>query len=211
MFDWSTHKHGLPIMNKPLRVGITGGIGAGKSLICKIFQILGVPLYDADSRAKWLMGHDVDLGREIQATFGQQSFVNNELDRQYLAKLVFNNKTALTQLNGMVHPAVAKEFKQWVNAQNANYVMKEAALLIESGSYKSLDSLIVVVAPEPIRINRVVDRDPHRSQKDVQNIIANQISDTERIEHADYIIQNDESALIVPQVIQIHKELLLKK
>ena len=190
-------------MNKPWLVGITGGIGTGKSLVSRIFQILGAPVYDADSRAKWLMENDRDLTEQIKARFGQQAFLEKKLNRLYLAKTVFNNQLALKALNALVHPAVALDFESWAAEQNTSYVIKEAALLIESGSYNNLDSLIVVTAPESLRFQRVLARDPHRSAEDLQAIIDKQLADTEKIAKANHVIINDESSLIIPEVIRL--------
>ncbi|HNV28127.1 MAG TPA: dephospho-CoA kinase [Cyclobacteriaceae bacterium] len=194
-------------MQKPIQIGITGGIGSGKSLVCKIFGVLGVPAYDADSRAKNLMTTDGILIDQIKKEFGSLSYdVKGGLNREFLSATVFSKQDKLKQLNALVHPRVAVDYKQWVEEHEGNkYVLKEAALLFESGSYKELDKIIVVTAPKEIRIERVLARDNHRTKEDVEKIIQNQISEEEKEAKANFIIRNNESELIVPQVVDLHK------
>ncbi|HRG80612.1 MAG TPA: dephospho-CoA kinase [Cyclobacteriaceae bacterium] len=194
-------------MQKPIQIGITGGIGSGKSLVCKIFGVLGVPAYDADSRAKNLMTTDGILIDQIKKEFGSLSYdVKGGLNREFLSATVFSKQDKLKQLNALVHPRVAVDYKQWVEEHAGNkYVLKEAALLFESGSYKELDKIIVVTAPKEIRIERVLARDNHRTKEDVEKIIQNQISEEEKEAKANFIIRNNESELIVPQVVDLHK------
>jgi len=194
-------------MHVPIQVGITGGIGSGKSLVCRIFQTLGVPVYDADSRAKKLMTTDGILIDQIQKEFGTLSY-NEEgmLNRELLSKAVFNQPEKLSRLNAMVHPRVALDYSRWVSEQReVKYCLKEAALLFESGSYQSLDKIIVVTASDELRIKRVLQRDPHRSKADVEGIIKNQMSQEEKVSRADFVIKNDESELVVPQVLKLHE------
>ena len=192
---------------KPLLVGITGGIGAGKSVVCKIFMTLGVPIYDADSRAKWLMKNDESLKQRIQELFGPESFLNNELDREFIGKKAFHNPQLLNELNGLVHPVVAQDFKTFTEQHAAvNYVIKEAALLIETGSYTSLDHLILVTAPLEVRLARVKKRDTHRTRQDIEAIISKQLSDDEKIPLSDTIIVNDNRTLLIPQVLKLHEQ-----
>ncbi|HPW62049.1 MAG TPA: dephospho-CoA kinase [Cyclobacteriaceae bacterium] len=194
-------------MQKPIQIGITGGIGSGKSLVCKIFGVLGVPAYDADSRAKNLMTTDGILIDQIKKEFGSLSYdVKGGLNREFLSATVFSKQDKLKQLNALVHPRIAVDYKQWVEEHEENkYVLKEAALLFESGSYKELDKIIVVTAPKEIRIERVLARDNHRTKEDVEKIIQNQISEEEKEAKANFIIRNNESELIVPQVVDLHK------
>lgn len=195
-------------MNKPLQVGITGGIGSGKSLICRIFGCLGIPLYDADSRAKGLMTTDRILVEQIKKEFGNLSYRSDgELNKEHLRK-AFSVPEELNKLNALVHPCVAADYKRWVDQQvGSKYVIKEAALLIESGSAKTLDYLIVVIAPKAMRIQRILKRDPQRSLQEIENIITSQTSDEEKIEMADVVIVNDGSRLVIPQVLELHKRL----
>lgn len=190
-------------------VGITGGIGSGKSTVCEIFKTLGIPVYDADTRAKHLMQHDESLKTEIIQTFGDESYHKGQLNRQYLASKVFRDPDQVAKINALVHPAVTTDFNAWIKEQQAPYVLKEAALLIESGSYKQLDFLINVFAPINLRIMRVQKRDPQRSLKEIKEIIGKQVSEEKRSELADAIINNDEHELLIPQVLKIHRRLIV--
>ncbi len=192
-------------MKKPLEVGITGGIGCGKTWVCRIFGSLGIPLYDADSRAKNLMTTDRILVEQIKKEFGSLSY--NEaggLNKEHLRR-AFGDSQALQRLNELVHPRVAIDYATWVKQQYGfNYVIKEAALLIESGSAEKLDKLIVVFAPKSLRIQRILKRDPNRTPEEIENIIRNQMDEQEKVKKADYVIVNDESRLVIPQVLVLH-------
>lgn len=197
-------------MNKPLEVGITGGIGCGKTLICRVFGSLGIPLYDADSRAKNLMTTDRILVEQIKKEFGGLSYdATGSLNKVHLRK-VFGDSQALQKLNELVHPRVAVDYAKWVKQQKgAKYVIKEAALLIESGSAEKLDKLIVVFAPKLIRIKRILKRDPHRTPEEIENIMNNQMDEQEKMKRADYVIVNDESRLVIPKVLDLHDRFIL--
>lgn len=196
-------------MKKPLQIGVTGGIGSGKTLVCHIFTVLGVPVYDADSRAKTLMTTDGILVSQIKKEFGVLSFrADGSLDREYLAKHVFNNPDKLKILNSLVHPRVGEDYARWVNEQSSSYVLKEAALLFEAQSNRTLDKIIVVSAPEELRIKRVLVRDKQRTEQQVKDIIRNQLEEDKKLKLADYIIQNDERRPLIPQVIELHKKFL---
>lgn len=193
-------------MNAPLQIGITGGIGSGKSLVCKIFQCLGVPVYDADSHAKELMTTDGILVSEIKKEFGVLSYdADGGLNREYLTKEVFSDSDRLRTLNKLVHPRVGIDYKKWVDQKkNQPYVLKEAALLYEAGSDRSLHKVIVVHANESLRIQRVLKRDPHRTADQVRAIIRNQMPEDEKLKRADFMIRNDETTLLIPQVLSLH-------
>lgn len=197
-------------MGKPLQIGITGGIGSGKSLVCKIFNALGTPTYDADSRAKMVMTTDGILVEAIKKEFGVLSYdAKGVLNRQHLANTVFNQPDKLKRLNELVHPRVALDYEHWVSSQtNVKYVLKEAALLFESGSYQSLDKILVVTAPETLRVQRVLIRDPHRSAEQTKEIIRNQMEEEEKMKRADYVIVNDETTLLIPQVLNLHLQFI---
>lgn len=196
-------------MKKTLQIGITGGIGSGKSLVTRIFSLLGVPVYDADSRAKSIMTTDGILVSQIKKEFGVLSFRSDgSVNREYLADHVFSNPDKLKVLNNLVHPRVAEDFKRWVNGQQSAYVIKETALLFETGSGNQLDKIIVVSAPEPLRISRVLQRDAHRTEQQVKDIMRNQLSEEEKLSRADYILVNDEKKLLIPQVLELHQQLL---
>ncbi|MBN8576536.1 MAG: dephospho-CoA kinase [Cytophagales bacterium] len=193
---------------KPLQVGITGGIGSGKSLVCKIFNALGVPSYDADSRAKSVMTTDGILVEQIKKEFGTLSYdASGVPDRKYLAAAVFNNPQKLAKLNELVHPRVVLDYAQWLGSQaNVKYVLKEAALLVESGSYKELDYLVLVSASVETRIARVLGRDAHRTRQDVEAIITNQSTEETKLQQADFVIHNNNDTLLIPQVVALHQK-----
>ena len=197
--------------SRPLLVGITGGIGSGKSTVCKIFALLGVPVYAADDRAKWLMIHNIDLKNQILDKFGPSSYqINGELNREYLADTIFSSPERVSDLNALVHPAVKKDFEQWISQQNTPYVLKEAALLFETGAAKELDYIINVSSPLRVRLARVLLRDPHRSEQQVHQIINQQLPDEEKNGRADFLIKNADNKLLLPQVIALNEELLGK-
>ena len=174
-----------------LKVGITGGIGSGKSTITSLFHDLGVPIYNSDERAKWLLSNDVDLMDQIKILFGQESYSNNKLNRAHIANIVFQDNDMLKQLNAIVHPLVKIDFENWLLLQKKEpLVIKEAAILIESGAYKELDVLIVVLADKKTRIKRVINRD-NVSKEDVEKRMETQISDSERLKFANFSVDNN--------------------
>jgi dephospho-CoA kinase len=191
-----------------LKIGITGGIGAGKSTVSQLFKTLGVPVYNSDERAKWLMNHDLDLKIKIIKLFGDNAYTSHEeVDRMLIAQKVFNDKLLLVQLNALVHPAVKKDYLNWsISFDKKKYSLKESALLFETGIYKELDKNILVVAPLNIRIERVMKRDGI-SQELVEQRIKNQLPEEEKIPLADYIIYNDESNSLIEQVLTIHQQI----
>ncbi|MEC9160216.1 MAG: dephospho-CoA kinase [Bacteroidota bacterium] len=192
-----------------LKVGITGGIGSGKSTITSLFHDLGVPIYNSDERAKWLLSNDVDLMDQIKILFGQESYSNNKLNRAHIANIVFQDNDMLKQLNAIVHPLVKIDFENWLLLQKKEpLVIKEAAILIESGAYKELDVLIVVLADKKTRIKRVINRD-NVSKEEVEKRMETQISDSERLKFANFSVDNntDQSNLKM-QVGELYKQLL---
>lgn len=194
-------------MNRPKLVGLTGGIGAGKSTVASIFKLLGVPVYDADGRAKSLMNTDQELVEAIQEVFGEAAYDNGKLNRAYLADRVFKSESATNKLNAMVHPAVARDFTRWASEQQAPYIIKEAALLFETDSYQQLACTILVVSSIELRMRRISHRDPQRSQEQIRNIIQRQLPVEQAMEFAQYCIYNDEQQLLLPQVLAIHEQL----
>lgn len=196
-------------MNKPLLVGLTGGIGSGKTTVSRIFISLGVPVYYADDRGKWLMSHDEQLKAAVMETFGAESYnEKGELNREYLAQRVFSDDEELQKLNGLVHPAVGRDFKAWVNQHsNEPYLIKEAALIFEGGSYKELDKVINVSATRETRIHRVLLRDLQRSREQVLAIMEKQLSENERKRRSDYLIDNNGEKLLIPQVLDVDASL----
>ncbi|WP_027000473.1 dephospho-CoA kinase [Eisenibacter elegans] len=197
-------------MTSVKKIGITGGIGAGKSIVCKVFAALGIPIYSADERAKWLMSHDATLVEGVKAAFGTESyFPDGTLNRAYLAKTVFVDTQHIATLNALVHPRVGEDYRAWVQTQNkAPYTLNEAALMFESGRYQDLDKVITVFAPEALRIRRIRHRDPQRSEAEIAGIIAKQMNEADKCARADWIIHNDDQQLVIPQVLAIHQAIL---
>jgi len=189
-----------------IRLGLTGGIGSGKSTVAKIFQGFGVPVYDSDSRAKWLMNNKHELVEGIQQLFGKEAYLNGKLNRKHIAAVAFEDKSLLGQLNELVHPAVGKDFEDWCNFQLSRFIIKEAAILIESGAYKSCDKIIVINAPVDVRIQRVVERD-NCDPNDVLKRMQHQYTDEQRSQHADYIINNYGKEHLIHQVRVIMQDL----
>lgn len=194
--------------SRPLKVGITGGIGSGKSTVCQVFKILGIPVYPADDRAKWLMAHDTTLISLLSEAFGPEAYLpDGTLNRTFLAQKVFSDPEKVKKINSIVHPAVGKDFKSWAEKQNSPYLLKEAALLFETGSAQDLDKVINVSSPLKIRMARVLMRDPHRDKDQVNHIINQQLPDEKKNELADFVIKNAENKLLIPQILDIHKKL----
>lgn len=191
-----------------LLVGITGGIGSGKSTVCKIFEVLGVPIYYADDRAKYLMQHDLALVQNLKEAFGNDIYQDGNLDRALLASRVFTDKGKLAKLNSLVHPAVAQDAIDWQQANSqAPYTLREAALLFEAGIYKALHKVIVVTAPLEVRVARVMNRDSVTKEQ-VLDRIANQWSEDEKVALADFVVQNDGEVELIAQVLKIHAQLI---
>lgn len=190
-----------------LVLGLTGGIGSGKSTIAKIFQSFGVPIYNSDDRAKNILFSDKEVHDALREEFGSSIFTNDLPDREKLAQLVFTNENKLKALNAIIHPRVAEDFEQWKNQQKSKIVLKEAAILIESGACKSVDKIVVVSAPEDIRIQRVMHRD-NVSKEDVIVRMKNQFSEEERLKYADFIVDNSGNQHLISQVEKIIKELM---
>ena len=193
--------------NKPLLVGLTGGIGSGKSTIAKIFNALGVKVYNSDFEAKNIVNTDVEVIKLIKQKFGKEIYEKGLINSKKLAQLVFNNKTALEELNAIVHPKVKQHFEQWIQHHLTEKILiKEAAILIESGAYKGLDKIILVTAPEELKIKRVLARD-NSKETDIRKKIAAQLNDIEKTKYTNYTIYNNEKDLVIPQVLNIYNEL----
>lgn len=186
-----------------IKIGITGGIGSGKSTVCSLFQVLGIPVYNADNEAKNLMVNDATLKNNIINLLGAETYKNGELNREFIASKVFKDTDLLKKLNDIVHPAVKKDFIAWSEKQIAPYVIYEAALMIESGSYKLLDKVIVVTAPLEQRIARVCERDKVHQEK-VLARIKNQLGQEEMLKYADHVITNDGKTSLISQVLELH-------
>ena len=197
-----------------IKIGITGGIGSGKSTVCRIFETFGIPVFYADTVAKEIMVTDPVLVAGVKDAFGQESYDEaGRLNNKHIAGIVFGNSVELARLNSVVHPAVFRAFDNWLDKVpvSAPYILKEAALLFESGSYKACDKSVLVTAPAELKIKRVMDRDGVTAEQ-VQARMDKQMSDSEKIKMADFLIRNDESQPVIVQVLDLHHQFLnLKK
>ena len=206
-----TMKRRIKTNHVVIKVGITGGIGSGKTTVCKLFEELGVPVYYADDRAKYLMQHEHYLIDEIKKYFGEEIYADGKLNKKLLAEIAFNDKVKLEKLNSLVHPAVFHDADNWMEEQKQKknrYSIKEAALLVETGSYKDLDKLIVVAAPLQTRMKRVSERD-HVKPEEVMARIKNQLPEAQKVKLADFVIKNEKDvAYLRKQVKKIHEQLM---
>ena len=193
-----------------LKIGLTGGIGSGKTTVARIFEILGIPVYYADTEAKRIMNEDEALRQQIIGLFGKDAYVDNRLNRTYIASMVFNDRAKLDSLNALVHPATVADSEAWMERQTSHYAIKEAALIFEASVDKQLDYVIGVSAPELLRIQRVTGRD-NVSAEEVERRMKNQISEEEKMKLCDFIIVNDERSLVIPQVLDLHEKLIVLK
>jgi dephospho-CoA kinase len=187
-----------------LRVGITGGIGSGKSTVCRIFRVLGVPVFHADAEARRLYEEDPTVRAAMIAEFGESLYASGVLDKRMLALLIFRNEQARRKVNSIVHPLVRQRFDRWCGERAAHaYVVMEAAILVETGGHGAVDALVVVTAPENVRLARVLQRDG-ATEEEVRARMAAQGTDVERLALADAVIVNDDRALVIPQVLELH-------
>lgn len=189
------------------RVGLTGGIGSGKSTVAHIFEVLGIPVYYADDASKRLLNEDEELKDKIKTAFGKDAYSNGELNRKYLSDLVFNDSEKINLLNSFVHPATIKDALHWMQMQKAPYVIKEAALIFESGSSKDLDYVIGVKSPVELSIKRAMARD-NISEEQVKARMDKQMDEESKIRLCNYVIVNDEQQLLIPQVLSLHEKFL---
>lgn len=195
----------------PLKVGITGGIGSGKTTVANIFNTIGIPVFDADAAARKVMNEDEPLKQNIRSFFGNEAYTNGILNRKYIADIVFNDAFKLEKLNAMVHPVTIAMAEKWMQQQTTPYVLKEAAIIFESGAASGLDYIIGVFAPQHLRIQRVMQRDKV-SREEVLGRMSKQIDEFMKMKLCDFVITNDEQQLVIPQVLSVHEKLLsLKK
>lgn len=190
-----------------LKIGLTGGIGSGKTTVARIFEVLAIPVYYADDAAKRLMNENEDLKNSIIKAFGTDAYLNNTLNRAYLSNVVFNDTEKLNALNSIVHPATINDAIKWFKNQNAPYVIKEAALIFESGSQKELDFVIGMKSPVELRIKRAIFRD-HIPAEQIQSRMNKQMNEDEKMRLCDYVIVNDEQEMLIPQVLALHERFL---
>ncbi len=189
-----------------LKVGLTGGIGSGKSTVGRILRLLGVPLFVADEAGRELLANDPEVHQALRARFGDTVFANGNPDRKAIANIVFNDSSALADLNAIIHPAVRKAFSMWAAEQHTPYVVMEAAILAETGGHSAFDRIVVVSAPEALRMQRVMQRDG-AGEPEVLARMRNQATEEQRLAVADHVIINDDTRLVIPQVITLHDTL----
>lgn len=187
-----------------LKIGLTGGIGSGKSTVAKIFETLGIPVYYADAEAKRLMNSSETLKKVIRQNFGEATYENDQLNRKYLAGIVFNNPEKLELLNALIHPVTINDAEQWMQQQSAPYSIKEAALLFESGAAENLDFIVGVYAPQALRIKRVMKRDGLTADE-IMKRINRQVNEEMKMKLCDFVITNNEQELLIPQVLKLHQ------
>jgi len=190
-----------------LKIGLTGGIGSGKSTVAKIFETLGIPVYYADAEAKRLMNSSKSLKEAIQQNFGQASYENEQLNRKYLADIVFSNQEKLELLNALIHPVTIIDAEQWMQRQSTPYCIKEAALLFESGAAENLDFIIGVYAPQALRIKRVIKRD-NLTPDEILKRINRQVHEEMKMKLCDFVVTNNEQELLIPQVLKLHQHFI---
>ena len=196
---------------KPKLIGITGGIGAGKSTVSTICKHLGFKVYNSDQRAKEIVSEDSTIKKKLISFFGNNIYKNGVLDRKFLSDKIFNDKSSLQQINSIIHPAVKKDFNSWViNNSNEKILFKESALLLESGAYKELDKIILIVSDKNLRVSRVLNRDQKRSKKEIESIIDKQINESEAIKYADIVIDNNHKKMLLPSVIKEIEKLIVE-
>jgi dephospho-CoA kinase len=189
------------------KLGITGGIGSGKTSVCRVFDVLRIPVFSADREAQEIMENDDNIILQINSIVGKDLYKNGSLDRMDLAKIIFNDSSLLVKVNSLIHPAVFNQFTKWVLLQTAPYVIMEAAILFESGAGKYVDSVATVVAPVEQRVKRVIHRNK-LSREQVLDRMRNQMDDETRMKLSDYIIHNSENDMIIPTILKIHYEIL---
>lgn len=190
-----------------LRIGLTGGIGSGKTTVAQIFEVLGIPVYYADVEAKRLMNTNTVLKNSILKNFGEESYKDGMLNRAYISSVVFNDPAKLKLLNSLVHPVTMKDGENWLNNQTTAYAIHEAALVFEAGVNKRMDHVIGVFAPQTIRVKRVMERD-NLSEEDILHRMNRQMDEEKKMKLYDFVLTNDEQQLLVPQVLELHEKLL---
>jgi dephospho-CoA kinase len=190
-----------------LKIGLTGGIGSGKSTVARIFEVLGIPVYYADDAAKRMMNENEELKEKIKHQFGNDVYADGKLNRKKLAEIVFNAPEKLEQLNALTHPATIKDAENWMKKQTTPYSIKEAALIFESGAQENLDYVIGVTAPAPLRIQRTMQRDGV-TREEVISRMNKQMDESIKMKLCDFVLKNDEQEMLLPQVLELHNKLL---
>lgn len=195
-------------MKNVIKLGITGGIGSGKTSVCRVFKVLGIPVFSADFEAKNIMDNDDSVKLRINSIAGKELYVSGILDRAELASLIFNNKLLLDKVNSLIHPIVFENFRKWESKQDAPYVIMEAAILFESGAWEIVDKVATVVAPAEQRIERIMQRN-NLTREQIIMRINSQMDDDEKVKRSDYVIQNSEKDMIIPAILKIHEDLIM--
>ena len=193
-----------------IKVGVTGGIGSGKTLICQIFEKIGMPVFYADSEARKILNHDKTVVDKVSSLFGADIYNEDGINKARLANVIFNNQDALNTINSIVHPVVKSRFQNWLSTLNTTYAIEEAAILVETGSYKELDYTVLVYAPKELRISRAMSRDGN-TREEIEERMKNQIPDEEKFQKVNKVIYNDNSRMVIPQVLEIHEQLTNQK
>ena len=194
--------------NSVFKLGITGGIGSGKTSVCRVFNILGIPVFSADQEAREIMETEDGIIRRVNSITGRDLYSGGSLDRKELATLIFNDPALLKKVNSLVHPVVIDHFLRWEKLQSSHYVIMEAAILFESGASKYVDKIAVIIAPPEERLERVIQRS-NFTKEQVLERMRNQMEDEERIKLSDYVINNSENDMIIPEILKIHEDILL--
>jgi dephospho-CoA kinase len=190
-----------------MKLGITGGIGSGKTSVCRVFNVLGIPVFSADLEARKIMEYDKGIMQKINSIAGKDLYPNGNLNRKELAALIFNNQSLLEKVNSLVHPLIFDQFRMWAKAQTSPYVIMEAAILFESGASELVDRIATVIAPMEERVDRVIHRNS-LSREQVMERMRNQMDDDTRIRQSDYVIHNSEQDMIIPAILKIHDDIL---
>jgi len=190
-----------------LKLGVTGGIGSGKTTVCKMFEVLGIPVFSADDEAKKIQDVNPEIREQINILAGRDLYSAGYLDRSELAKIVFSDKVLLKKINSIIHPVVFSLFKEWVSMQDAPYSVMEAAILFESGAFRMMDRIATVVTPVEERIERLL-KGNRMTREQITSRMNNQIDDDSRIRQADFVIYNSENDMIIPAILRIHQEML---
>lgn len=197
------------LRNSGMKLGVTGGIGSGKTTVCRVFNVLGIPVFSADPAANKIIDTNADIIRGINSLAGKDLYPDGSLDRSLLASMIFNDKSFLGKINSLVHPVVFDKFKRWAKEQNAPYVIMEAAILFESGASKLVDKVVTIIAPMEERMERVIKRNK-LSRDQVMDRINNQMDDESKTKLSDYIIHNSENDMIIPAILKIHEDILIQ-
>ena len=194
-------------MNPEFKLGVTGGIGSGKTSVCRVFNVLGIPVFSADETAKEIMESDPVITEKVNIIAGRNMYAGGGLDRDALAGLIFNNRELLVKINNVVHPVVREKFVKWSEQQESGYIILEAAILFESGTYKILDRILTVITPLEERIERVMKRN-YLTREQVLDRIRNQSDDDFKISRSDYIVNNSDDDMIIPAIVKIHNDII---